>query len=58
MRASVAAARAVPAPFDRAILGTDTAPGRIAVKTLIRALRAQADAIAKAGGVLGLKLNF
>ena len=56
--ASVAAARAVPAPFDRAILGTDAAPGRVAVRKLITALRAQADSIAEAGAVLGAKLNF
>jgi putative iron-regulated protein len=56
--AGVAAARAVPAPFDRAITGVDSAPGRMAVKTVISALRAQADSIAQAGAVLGLKLNF
>jgi putative iron-regulated protein len=55
---SVAAARAVPAPFDRAIVGPDTAPGRVAVKTLIAALRTQADSMAQAGSVLGLDLNF
>jgi putative iron-regulated protein len=55
---SIAASRALPAPFDRAIQGTDTAPGRIAVKHLIAALRAQADSIAQAGAALGLKLNF
>ena len=58
IEASVAAANAVPAPFDQTILGTDSAPGRVAVKKLITALRAQADSIARAGRVLGLKLNF
>jgi putative iron-regulated protein len=58
LAASVAAARAVPAPFDQAIAGTDSAPSRVAVKHLITALRAQADSIAQAGKVLGLKLNF
>jgi len=48
----------VPGPFDKAILGIDTAPGRMAVKHLIDALRAQADSIAHAGAALGLKLNF
>jgi len=56
--ASLAAARAVPIPFDRAIAGTDAAPGRVAVKKLIAALRAQADSIAQAGAALGLQLNF
>ena len=58
MEASVAAARALPPPFDRAIQGVDAAPGRVAVKKLINALRAQADTIAEAGVALGLKLNF
>jgi putative iron-regulated protein len=55
---SISAADAVPGPFDRAILGRDTAPGRVAVKKLIAALRTQADSIARAGAVLGLKLSF
>jgi putative iron-regulated protein len=55
---SVAAAKSLPPPFDKAIQGTDAAPGRVAVKRLITALRAQADSIAHAGAALGLKLNF
>jgi putative iron-regulated protein len=58
IEASVAAAAAVPAPFDRAIQGNDQAAGRIAVRRLITALRAQSDSIAHAGAALGLKLNF
>ena len=58
IEASTTAAAAVPPPFDVAIQGTDKAPGRIAVKKLIVALRAQADSIAHAGAALGLKLNF
>src|SRR5262249_48788433 len=58
MDASLAAAKALPPPFDRAIRGTDSAPGRVAVKALITALRAQASSIAEAGAALGLKLNF
>jgi putative iron-regulated protein len=56
--ASVAAAKALPAPFDKTIQGTDAAPGRVAVKKLIASLRAQADLIAEAGAALGLQLNF
>jgi putative iron-regulated protein len=56
--AAVAAARLVPAPFDRAILGRDEAPGRVAVKALINALRAEADSIARVGAALGVKLTF
>jgi putative iron-regulated protein len=58
METSVAASKAVPPPLDRAIQGIDTVPGRVAVKRLITALRAQADSIAQAGAVLGLRLNF
>jgi putative iron-regulated protein len=58
LAASVAASNALPPPFDKAIQGTDAAPGRIAVKAIIAALRAQADSIAQAGAALGLKLNF
>jgi len=56
--AGVAAARAIPAPFDQAILGPDTAPGRQAVKQAIGAFRALSDSIAKAGAALGLKLRI
>lgn len=56
--ASLADARAVPPPFDRAVRGADSSPGRVAIKRLITALRAQADSIAQAGAALGLRLNF
>jgi putative iron-regulated protein len=55
---SIAAAKALPPPFDTTIQGTDAAPGRLAVKTLITSLRAQADLIAEAGAALGLQLSF
>lgn len=41
--ASVAATQAIPAPFDQAILGADTAPGRVAIRAAIEALRTQTD---------------
>lgn len=56
--AGVAAARAIPAPFDQAILGPDSAPGRKAVKHAIATFRAESDLFAKAGAALGLKLRF
>lgn len=56
--AGVAAARAIPAPFDQAIIGPDTAPGRQAVKHAIASFRAISDSFAKAGGALGLKLRI
>ena len=39
---SVAAARKIPAPFDQAILGEDTAPGRKAILHTIETLEDQA----------------
>ena len=56
--ATIAVARLVPDPFDRAILGADAAPGRVVVQKLIAAFRAQSDSIAGAGAALGLRLNF
>ncbi len=56
--AGVAAARAIPKPFDQAILGPDTAPGRLAVKHAIATFRAESDLFAKAGTALGFKLRI
>jgi putative iron-regulated protein len=44
--ASLAALQAIPEPFDRAILGTDEAEGRVAIASAIEALRAQTDTLA------------
>ncbi len=54
--ASVAAARAIPPPFDHAILGPDSAPGRVAVKQVIVALSAQARTLGRVAGALGATL--
>jgi putative iron-regulated protein len=51
--ATLAALRAIPAPFDQAFLGSDDGPGRTAIRRAITALEEQAEAIAIAGGVLG-----
>jgi putative iron-regulated protein len=56
LAASVAAARAIPAPFDRAILGSDSEPGRIAVLRTIKALHAQASTLGSAAASLGVAL--
>jgi putative iron-regulated protein len=53
--ASVAAAEAIPAPFDAALAGDDNSPGRKSVRVAVEALKAQADALAKAAQVLGTK---
>jgi putative iron-regulated protein len=56
LAATTKALAAIPAPFDRACLGADDAPGRIAVHAAITALEQQAEAIAIAGRRLGFDL--
>ena len=51
---SVALAKAVPAPFDQAILGDDDAPGRVAIMALIESLEEQGDLLAELGEKLGM----
>jgi putative iron-regulated protein len=53
---SVAATAAIPAPFDRAILGADASPGRVAIKRAITALDAQTNALTKAAAALGASI--
>jgi putative iron-regulated protein len=53
---SLTAARAIPAPFDQAILGADEAPGRKSVDRTIRALEKQAETLGRAASALGAKL--
>jgi putative iron-regulated protein len=43
------AAKAIPAPFDQAILGADDTPGRVALKTLIVAVEDLGQALRKLG---------
>lgn len=45
--AGVAAVRAIPAPFDRAILGDDAQPGRRAVAAASKVLREQSETLAE-----------
>jgi putative iron-regulated protein len=52
--ASLTAARQIPAPFDRALLGADDAPGRRAIKATLRALDAQTQTLARAAALLGV----
>ena len=58
MEASLAAARAIPLPFDQAILGANTAPGRVAIKKAIVSIQAQADLIARAANRLSIRLTL
>jgi putative iron-regulated protein len=55
--ASLAALQAIPAPFDRAILGSDSAPGRKAIAAAIVALRAQSDTLAELAALLQVGLS-
>ncbi|MGH6623479.1 MAG: imelysin family protein [Burkholderiaceae bacterium] len=56
MDATVAAAQAIPAPFDQAILAGN--PGRAKVEAVVVALKAQAQGLTEAARVLGLnRLN-
>ena len=56
-RASLAAAEAISAPFDQAILGSDDAPGRKAILNTIKALEAQTATTVKIAEALELKIN-
>jgi putative iron-regulated protein len=55
--ASLAALRAIPSPFDRAILGSDTEPGRKAIAGAIEALRAQSETLAELAALLQVGLS-
>jgi len=55
--ASLEAIRAIPAPFDQAILGDDSSPGRQAIERAMLALRTEADTFAKVAGTLKLRLE-
>lgn len=57
LQASVDAAKAIPTPFDNAILGDDTADGRVKVKATIDALQKQTQTIAAVGKLFGITVN-
>lgn len=48
---------AIPAPFDQAIVGDDTAPGRVAVAAAIRSLRDLGELLVEAAARMDLTLN-
>lgn len=58
IEASLTAARGIPPPFDQAILGVNSAPGRVAIKKTITSLQAQADLIARAASQLSIHLTL
>jgi putative iron-regulated protein len=52
IEASLAAARAIPAPFDQAVLGPDSAPGRKAIHAAIGNFQEQAVTLSEAAALL------
>jgi putative iron-regulated protein len=54
----VDAFKAIPPPFEQAISGLDTDPGRVAVRKTLDALQAQTASIANAATTLGIRLNL
>lgn len=48
---------AIPVPFDRAIQGPDSSPGRQAISAAIAALNAQTDLIAQSAEALGISIS-
>ena len=53
IKASVEAAKAIPIPFDQAILGEDDAPGRRAILNTIETLEDQAELLVALGREMG-----
>jgi putative iron-regulated protein len=58
IEAAVALARRIPPPFDQAIQGADTSPGRVAVKRCIGAFQTQSELFARAARVLAINLKL
>jgi putative iron-regulated protein len=56
--ASVSALEAIPPPFDRAILGNDSAPGRIAVRRAIEALERQTSVLTELAAAYDARLTL
>lgn len=57
MTAARDAILAIPIPFDQAILGDDSDPGRQAIAAAIAALNAQTDKIAECAEALGISIS-
>lgn len=56
---SVAAAEAIPAPFDRAVIGGKDAPGRVRIQATIDSLVAQSKLLVTSASAVGIvKLNL
>lgn len=58
LAAALATIQTIPQPFDQAILGDDSAPGRVAIRKALDALQAQNTSIVKAAEALHIQLNL
>jgi putative iron-regulated protein len=59
LAASMAAAEAIPAPFDRAVVGGKDAPGRVRIQATIDSLVAQSKLLVTSASAVGIaKLNL
>ncbi|MGV3756615.1 MAG: imelysin family protein [Verrucomicrobiota bacterium] len=58
LTASLQAIDGIPVPFDQAMKGRDTAPGRVALKKTIDALQIQTRTMAAAAKELGIQFNL
>lgn len=58
LAAAKAAIAAIPTPFDQAMLGDDSADGRVKIKAAIDALKAQTDTITKIAELLDVQINL
>jgi putative iron-regulated protein len=54
--AATAATAAIPRPFDQAIQGADTAPGRQAISAALRAIDEQTKALVQVAEKLGVQI--
>lgn len=57
LQASIDAIVAIPKPFEAAIVGEDTLPGRVALRAAVVSLRAQGDLFGEAATTLGLTIQ-
>ena len=58
LQASLDAIQAIPPPFDQAILGADSSPGRQKLKAAIDAVNTQTSTIVEVATALGVQLNL
>jgi putative iron-regulated protein len=58
LAASVARAESIPPPFDRAILGSDTAKGRMAVRQAIQAFERQTETLSRIAAAYAVRMSL